>query len=229
MRIAITRLNTGKYPLYGDWLRRRDASVALVDLEQSPDPAAALAESDGLLLPGGADVAPHYYGQTDPDVLCTGIDPARDTLEFRAFDIALRIGMPVLGICRGLQLANIALGGTLLLDLPRAGVAGHGKIDGRDASHGAAVERASLLGRITRCERGTVNSAHHQAAGIVAPTLRVTARSVDGVVEAMEWADASDRPFLLLVQWHPERMEDPESPFSRPIAEAFLRACADDK
>ena len=229
MRIAITRLNSAKYPLYGDWLHGMHPTVELVELDPLADIDHALARSDGLLLPGGADVAPHYYGQTDPDVLCTGIDPARDALEFRAFERALRDGKPVLGICRGLQLANVALGGTLLLDLPRAGAAGHGKIDGRDASHDVSVETASRLHDITRYDHGPVNSAHHQSADTVAPSLRVSARSGDGVVEAMEWADAADRPFLLLVQWHPERMEDPASPFSRPIAEAFLRACSTDR
>jgi putative glutamine amidotransferase len=226
VRIAVTRLSTGKYPLYGAWLRRVDAALELVDLEQSPDPAAALAESDGLLLPGGADVAPHHYGQTDPDNLCNGIDPGRDALELLSLERALGAGTPVLGICRGLQLANVGLGGTLLLDLPRAGVAGHGKIDGRDASHGVAVEETSLLRSITRRDRGTVNSAHHQAADIVAQSLRVSARSGDGVIEALEWNEADRKPFLLLVQWHPERMQDAASPFSRPIAESFLRACA---
>ncbi|NOY06948.1 MAG: gamma-glutamyl-gamma-aminobutyrate hydrolase family protein, partial [Chlorobi bacterium] len=122
-----------------------------------------------------------------------------------AIEAALKLHLPILGICRGLQAVNVALGGSLIVDLPQAGITGHGKTNGGDSFHQVSIVAKSLLS--DALTREDVNSSHHQAVDQPAPTLRVTARAPDGVVEAMEWMDAAGNGFLLLVQWHPERLE----------------------
>jgi putative glutamine amidotransferase len=222
-RIAVTKLTPGKYELYPAWLRRVDPTLDVVDLRAAGDVRAALAQCDGLLLPGGADVDPEFYDRPDQRDACT-IDRARDELEFEALHAALDGNLPVLGVCRGLQLGNVALGGTLLVDLPSIGLEGHGTVDGRDAVHPVLVRPDSFLAEVVGAREGTVNSSHHQGAGLLAPLLQVSAQSPDGVAEALEWIEPAGKPWLLLVQWHPERMGDLDDPYSRNVAEAFLRA-----
>lgn len=223
LAIACTKSSPQKYQLYHDWLRRIEPALAWIDLETSDDPVAALDRADALLLPGGDDVEPARYGARDPKSLCN-VDKLRDEREFRVIVHALKARLPILGVCRGMQIVNVALGGTLHLDLPLIGVGGHGKVDGRDTTHEITVERDSLLCEIVGEERGIVNSAHHQAVDRLAPALRICARSDDGVAEAAEWSDPRSDAFLLLVQWHPERMDDLASPFSQQVAAAFLAA-----
>lgn len=226
MRIAITHSRPGKYELYDAWLRGADAETELLALEEAADARELLAGADGLLLPGGGDVDPDCFGMPEARAACLGISARRDALEHFAFGAALGLGLPVLGICRGLQLVNAALGGTLTIDLPSTGIEGHGKTNGNDALHEVRIEAGSLLHSIIGEQRGTVNSAHHQAAARIAPALRATAWSADGVVEGLEWTDAEGHSPLLLVQWHPERMEDADSPFSVSLARRFLDDCA---
>jgi putative glutamine amidotransferase len=226
MRIAITRSRPGKYELYGSWLRAADPEIELLSLEEERDATDVLATADGLLLPGGGDVDPDCFGMPEMREHCLGISARRDALEYLALGAALGRGLPILGICRGLQLVNVALGGTLLIDLPTAGIEGHGKIDDLDARHEVRIEGGSLLHTVIGETRGIVNSAHHQAAARIAPSLRATAWKGNGVVEGLEWNEQERRSPLLLVQWHPERMEDEESPFSASLAQRFLDDCA---
>lgn len=223
MRIAITKTTPGKYALYPEWLRSVDPSCECVDLGAAEDPESALASCGGLLLPGGADVDPEFFGRPEQREECT-IDRARDEREFAWIRAALERRLPVLGVCRGLQIMNVALGGTLIIDLPAIGITTHGKRDGQDGMHSVLVRPDTRLAVITGAAEGIVNTAHHQSAGLVPPELEVTAQSPDGVVEALEWKQPEGKPYLLLVQWHPERMDDGGSPFARNIAADFLSA-----
>ena len=209
--------------MYAAWLRRFDPFVAFVELEQEDGPLESLRRCDGLLLPGGADVDPVHFGKEMERPVCT-IDSARDTLEFQCIQEAFDQRLPVLGICRGLQIINVFLGGSLITDLPIAGYAGHGKTMDGDSNHAVRVTTGSRLGQILGESEGIVNSAHHQAVDRIAPDLQMVASSEDGVVEGLEWKDPSKPGYLLLVQWHPERMSEEDSPFARGIAEDFLRA-----
>jgi putative glutamine amidotransferase len=175
-----------------------------------------------LLLPGGGDPDPLLYGKPELRSFCT-IDDRRDALELAAIRAAIESGFPILGICRGLQILNVALGGTLIADLPSSGYDMHHRLAGDDRIHDISIDAGTLLERITGEARGWVNSAHHQGVDIVAPRLTVSARSSDGLPEALEWKSPKGKPFLLALHWHPERLPD-DHPLVDPIGRGFLDA-----
>ena len=182
-------------------------AVGLVPLVVPPqlDPARvgdALDVARGLVLTGGEDVDPARYHAAPHPQLGT-IDPTRDAVELALFAAARERGLPVLAICRGIQLVNVALGGTLYQDLPseRPGPVPH---EDAQARHALRVDPDSLLGRtLGDTAARPVNSRHHQAIRDLAPGLVVSATAVDGVIEGVEPADPA-APWMLAVQWHPE-------------------------
>lgn len=182
------------------------ARAGLVPLLVPPtiDPATAgsvLDRVDGLLLTGGEDVEPSRYGAS-PHPKLGEVDAGRDAVELALIKAARDRRLPVLAICRGIQILNVALGGTLYQDLgtERPGPLNHSADDRR---HGLCVAADSLLSRTLGCENATVNSRHHQAIRDLAPALRATAWAEDGVIEGAEPDDPS-APWTLAVQWHPE-------------------------
>ena len=114
--------------------------------------------------------------------------------------------LPVLGVCRGLQLINVTLGGNLVQDLGIAGDGMHEANAGIDKQHEVRLEEGSLLARVVGRSSGEVNSAHHQAVDRLGQGLRVNCYAEGGTIEGIEWSAPAGRPFLLAVQWHPERM-----------------------
>jgi putative glutamine amidotransferase len=200
--------------------------IEVVDLTSDPGRAA---EMDGIVFTGGADIQPARYGKQAEERLCTEIDEERDQKEFEIAEIAERESTPVLGICRGLQLLNVHRGGTLITDLETFGGAMHKKVEGNDTRHTVKVEPGSYLKRILREATGEINSAHHQAVERIGEGLVASARAEqDGTIEALEWADATGRPFFLAVQWHPERM-DFEERFAGRLFETFVWEAAANK
>ncbi|MCX6891227.1 MAG: gamma-glutamyl-gamma-aminobutyrate hydrolase family protein [Verrucomicrobia bacterium] len=175
---------------------------------------------DGVLLTGGEDVDPRIYADRLPE---------RVLRELLLIDEVFRQRKPLLAICRGHQILNVALGGTLVADiqteLPKA--INHRRMDRRsEVVHEAHLTESSLLARITCRKSLGVNSTHHQGVGRVADPLEVIARSADGVVEGMQLKQcrAAMLPFLLSVQFHPERLAG-RHPEHRAIFEAFAQAC----
>jgi putative glutamine amidotransferase len=177
--------------------------------------AAALQGMRGLVLTGGEDVAPERYGAA-PHPRLGDVDPVRDAAELALIAAARARGLPILAICRGIQILNVALGGTLSQDLgsERPGPVAH---TGDDSRHTVRVEPGSLLERTLGARVATVNSRHHQAIRDLAPGLRAVAWAEDGVIEAAEAADAA-APWTLAVQWHPEDLTE------RALFDAFARA-----
>lgn len=169
-----------------------------------------------VVLTGGADVEPERYGFADSNGLCHPI-PGRDAVEFPLTEAVLDRGLPVLAICRGMQLLNVVCGGTLVPDLP-----GH---DGTDdsARHSVKLATPSFLAGVVGQQTGDVSSVHHQAVDQPGQGLRVVSSSEDGVVEAIEWETPEKKSWLVAVQWHPERMSLDE-PLAGTIYAAFLRA-----
>jgi putative glutamine amidotransferase len=176
-----------------------------------PDVAAAyLALVDGLVVTGGAfDVAPERYGEARREG-CGPAKPERTEFEWALCEAALAGGIPVLGVCGGMQLLNVVRGGTLWQDLGAdLGLEGHERAAGKDAPHHRVeVVAGSLLAELVGAGPLAVTSTHHQAVREPGGGVLVAARADDGVVEAIELPDA---PFVLGVQWHPEALaaQDP--------------------
>jgi putative glutamine amidotransferase len=167
--------------------------------------ASALDGCQGLLLTGGEDIDPSWYGAA-PSPLLETVSKERDLFELALFAVARQRGLPVLGICRGIQLINVALGGTLFQDLPseRPGSVNHSPAGARDTrSHVVRLERGSRVAQALNVGDITVNSVHHQAVRDLAPGLVATGWSGDGLIEA---AESSSDSWILGVQWHPEEM-----------------------
>jgi gamma-glutamyl-gamma-aminobutyrate hydrolase PuuD len=174
-----------------------------------------LGDLAGLLLAGGSDIAPDRYGAL-PQPETGEPDGARDQLEIALVREALARDLPVLAICRGLQLLNVALEGTLVQHID-----GHKCPDLRDA-HPIAIAPASRLASILETHDYWVNSRHHQAADKLASGAVVTATAPDGIVEALE---LPDKRFVVAVQWHPEaRTDGPDARLFRAFREAMNRS-----
>ncbi|MGI8828020.1 MAG: gamma-glutamyl-gamma-aminobutyrate hydrolase family protein [Chloroflexota bacterium] len=184
---------------------------------------------DGLLLPGGDDVAPERYGQDRHPSLGL-VHHARDELELSLTQRALADGMPVLGICRGMQVIAVTAGGTLYQDLPSqlpTEVDHEVREFGRDhLAHTIWIEPGSRFAEAVSGTRLGVNSFHHQALVGAPPGFVVTARAPDGMIEAIE---PSDDRYILGVQCHPEECWKTTSPESKGLFESFVRAAQEHK
>lgn len=220
------------YTSYIDVLEQIGLTPVLITPAHSAASIDALVDTCcGLVLSGGEDVEPARYGE-EPSPALGAVEPTRDEMELRAVSCGLRREMPILGICRGLQLLNVYFGGTLYQDLAteRPGELLHEQTEpwGR-RSHGATVDPDSLLHGIVGQERLRINSFHHQAIRDLAAGLRVSARADDGLVEAIEHLEL---PWVLGVQWHPERNEaaasssDPDRRIFLGFRDAVLRYAA---
>lgn len=224
MKIAVTDSgNEGKQRKYLDWLQSYapEAELTVVGYKSG---ITSLKGFDGMLLTGGEDVDPQL-SKASPEELVQPGDRKRDEFEFQLLAEAISEKKPILGICRGLQVTNVFLGGNLVADLVSAGFADHTtKKNEQELRHSIIMGKASLLSSMTGREFGEINSFHHQAVLNVADELMVSGRSQDGVVESLEWKNKSDKSFLMLVQWHPERMRDIENPFTKNICTAFCTA-----
>ena len=222
--IAMPRMSTDPEPTvaqskYMESLARAGAGMRWVELS---DPEQAVQDAltcDGLLLPGGGDMDPKFYGQEripacgEPNLLRDAAEP----LLLRAF---LAADKPVLGICRGIQVMNAVLGGDLYQDIKPFEHLPH---NGHWAKvHTVTVRRGTLLSRILGQDTVLVNSQHHQAVDRVAPGFTLAALSEDGIVEAIEKPDAG---FCLGVQWHPEWLSDAD-PAMQSLFDAFVNACS---
>lgn len=178
---------------------------------------------DGIVFPGGADVAPHEYGE-EPIGNLNVVEPQRDHMELTLARWAFADDLPALGICRGQQVLNVALGGTLWQDLRHQGATSveHSDADGRARTamiHRVRLDPDARLAQLIDETEIRVNSLHHQAVKSVAPTLRVTGLSDDDVIEALE---SPERRFLIAVQWHPEEIDD--LPWVRRLFAGFAKA-----
>jgi putative glutamine amidotransferase len=198
----------------------------LIPLNLNEDTLGAIfARLDGLLLQGGVDVHPREYGE-EVAPYCGEIDPARDATELRLTRWALQQHLPILAICRGIQLLNVAAGGSLYQDIatqvPNA--LPHPHVQGNPyafRAHAISIEPDSHLARALGTTHLEVNSLHHQAIKHLAPGFRITARAPDGIIEGIEANHAHH--FALAVQFHPEWMID-DDPRMLGIFHAFVRA-----
>jgi len=221
-RIAVSKT----FESYEKWLHNADPDITIVNMYGMTVDSAVwvLSTCHGLLLTGGEDVNPDYYGKQNERAKCEEVDGYRDTLEMALIHRALMLRMPVFGICRGEQILNVALGGTLITDIPSfAGsqVIHRCPAGSKDCLHSVTIDKESELFHFTGVEKGTVNSFHHQAIDMVAPGMKVSARSDNGVAEALEREMPLGKSFVMGVQWHPERLVANPG-LSKPLADTFL-------
>lgn len=183
--------------------------------------AAALTDVAGLVLTGGEDIDPAYFGEAAH--AATGAPHhGRDTYELALARRAHELRVPTLAICRGIQVMNVALGGSLVQDVPSqlGATIDHDPAGKRDQRvHAIAIERGSRLAGIVGANEIAVNSSHHQALSHVAPPLKIAARSTDGVIEAAESRDPAW--WMIGVQWHPEELTGTPEDWDRRIFRAF--------
>ena len=226
MPITIGITNCNEWANYERWIKSSNEDVSVVMLKPGEGEDSFVSHCDGVILSGGEDVQPSLYGKPEyvGEYKLTDFNPERDKFELRVIKEAEEFKVPLLGICRGLQLANVYFKGTLIPDLPSKGKTAHSAGPKTDSLHGVTLTKDSRIQHIIGLVKGEINSHHHQAADSIGKGLVATAISDDGVIEGLEKAKKHDEEFFLLVQWHPERM-DANNPFSGKLRDAFLKAC----
>ncbi len=207
LTIALSKTNKNCYT----WIASADSTAQVIELyTRSFDEALAKMNScDALIITGGSDIDPGLYGKGADTARCGHIDFRRDTLELALIDKALELGIPILGICRGSQMINVALGGSLIIDIP-TDIDTIVKHQLRKGFHEVTIEPGTKLAWATNVAKGEVTTNHHQAIDRLAEPLRFNAKSLlDGIIEGVEWKEPGGKSFLMGVQWHPERdMQD---------------------
>ena len=188
---------------------------------REPDQLGQLLDAvDALIFTGGRDILPERLSQTrHPKAVL--MHPRRDSFEFELFARADRLHVPILAICLGCQLVNVARGGTIhqhLYDAPRTCQIDHGKA-GHRSMHPVSIDSDCHLARIVQANRIEANSSHHQSVDRPGRNLRIVAEAPDGIIEAIE---DPHRPFLVAVQWHPEDM--PDNPAQMALFRALIHA-----
>jgi putative glutamine amidotransferase len=217
MKIGVTFSETN-YHNYPRWVKGNDDNIEIVELSYVKNNLEDVSNCDAVVLTGGIDMDPNE--KVDYANAPEKFNAERDTFEMAVLAKALQEKKPVLGICRGLQLINIFKGGTLHLDNGETQNEIHKK-GTEDKIHPIQVEKESMFYSIVKEESGEVNSAHHQSIENLGADLKAVAYSEDGVIEVIESANPA-KEFILAVQWHPERMGDLESPFSKNIRTALI-------
>ncbi len=210
MKIAITYTSTEEKHLnYCNWLQAEDGNIEFVTLSFKENNLDLLNSCDAFVLTGGVDIYPTYYNneKLDYDNAPVLFKKDRDDFEIRAYAMSTQLRLPILGVCRGMQLINVIANGTLKQDLGNDLNKIHwAENKSHDKVHGAGIIDHTLLKSITDMDRAVVNSAHHQAIDVLGQGLMANCISDDGTIEGIEWIDKTNKPFLLAVQWHPERM-----------------------
>lgn len=205
-----------RFEYYTQWLESENVKYIVLDYRKNNFDD--IKKCSSLLLTGGEDIYPEFYNDWDDGTGRTQYKPERDGFEFKLLDYAISGNLPVFGICRGIQLINCRLNGSLINDIETIRRTNHRKInDTEDRMHSVNVFKNSLLHEITAKYEGNINSSHHQAVDRLGEGLMVSAKSPDGIIEGIEWAEKKDKGFLLGIQWHPERMADKDSPFVKNV------------
>lgn len=211
-------------PGYVEGVEEAGGIPVILPLSQREDALARYAQAfDGFLFPGGHDLAPALYGEERQEI-CGTVCPERDEMERRLFPLALATGKPMLGICRGVQLFNVLLGGTLYQDIPTeypSSVQHHETPPYDKVAHSVELARDTPLSLAVRQENMGVNSYHHQGIKTLGKGLRPAAVAPDGLTEAVY---LPEHPFCLAVQWHPEFSYRTDEN-SRRLFRAFIEAC----
>ena len=223
-KITIGVADCSKYDKYASWISE-EPDIEVVKLGYSQNNFDEIKKCQGILLTGGEDVHPRFYDKPELLKFCypDDVDERRDEFDLNLIGYSQKEGLPLLGICRGLQITNVYFGGSLIPDLPSFGKFDHSKFgEGRDRYHSISLDPHSQLSKISSLLTGEINSAHHQAVKHVGSGLVANCYSPDGVVEGLERIKPEGKSYLMLVQWHPERMTDQTNALTKNIKESFL-------
>ena len=212
------------YENYAGWITGGSGNVELVRLGYRYNNADELSRCDGLFMTGGEDVHPKYYNKNEyvQQFGLSDFDEKRDEFEIDLLQSWQSSKIPLLGVCRGLQLVNVFLGGTLIPDLPSFGKFNHSKKLKEPRYHPIEIDPNSLLWSVVKTTSGEVTSVHHQSIDRIAAGLVTNAITTDGVIEGVEWLNPVGKIPMLLVQWHPEALADKHSPFAKNIREHYI-------
>ena len=224
LRIAISKMH--QKHTYSKWLHHYDSSLVLLNMYPlGMDSALKTAKKvDGILITGGEDVYPGYYGKAYDTIRCGTINHYRDSLEMALIHFAIQNKIPIIGICRGEQIINVALGGSLIIDIPTdvGTTVKHASKDWKLQWHHVTILPHTLMQKISGVTEGTVSSSHHQAIERLGKGLKISAYADDSIPEAIEWNLPYEKGFLMATQWHPEHMNY-DDPLSASIALTFLK------
>jgi putative glutamine amidotransferase len=227
IKIGLTYTGTDeKHNNYIRWLMGNEA-IEITTLSSTDTSLESINNFDGIVLSGGVDMHPKFYNSTitnypnQPDQF----QEERDEFEIAVFKKTQQHHIPLLAVCRGMQLVNCVLGGNLTQDIGQEANRIH-KFEQQDKAHGINIVPATLLNEITGVDRTITNSAHHQCINILGEGLLINCKSDDGIAEGIEWADKVNKSFFLGVQWHPERMYKfhlSELPSAKNIRDRFIK------
>ena len=207
IKIGVTYTGTDeKHSNYVNWLKGHE-HIEIITLSPLHTDMESINNFDGIVLSGGVDMHPKFYNCsiTDYPNAPLHFHEKRDEFEMEVFEISQQKNIPLLAVCRGMQLVNCILGGTLTQDIGLTSNAIH-KFEQHDKGHGVNIVPGSLLNEITGVSRTMTNSAHHQAINILGEGLTINCTADDGIVEGVEWAEREGKSFFLGIQWHPERL-----------------------
>ena len=220
---------SGKHVLGNEYVRsviRAGGLPLIIPVGIEGDVSQLLGMLDGLILSGGQDINPMLFNE-EPYAYLGEVSPIRDSIELELARQMLKTGKPILGICRGIQILNVAAGGTVFQDLHKQNegpTLQHLQIAPKThPSHFVLVEEGSLLKSIAGSERIQVNSNHHQSLKDVAAVFKVTGMASDGIIEAIE---CIGKEFVLGVQWHPESLSAKGDSVSLRLFDKFIAASA---
>ena len=196
------------YRAYAEAIKNAGGIPFLITRPDNSDIDQIISLADGLLLAGGCDIHPMRYG-VSPKIILKEMDIERDRIEFILLEKALAAKLPILAVCRGMQLINIQQGGTLYQDIadevPHSLAHDFNQIDRNYIAHDITIEEHSLLSQLVKSRKLSVNSLHHQGIKRLGDGLTAIAHSSDGLIEAVE---LTGHPFCIGVQWHPEEIDD---------------------
>ena len=222
MKIGLSR-SESKFERYEKWLNAFDVNYEILDFNNYDEDLKRIDDCSGLILPGGIDVYPELYCDWDTKETKGTYSPERDGFELRLLERALENRIPLLAICRGLQVINVFFRGSIIFDLEEIRNVNHRRITStEDRIHKVEIFDDTLLNEITGVNEALVTSSHHQAIDRLGEGLMINSKSHDGIIEGVEYADKAGKPFFLGIQWHPERFLNFEEPASKNILLRFI-------
>lgn len=222
MKIGLSKTES-RFEKYTGWLEKFNIAYETLDYDDHENGLKKINDCNGLILTGGIDIFPELYCDWDTPETKGTYNSQRDGFELKLFEKAVERKMPVLAICRGLQIVNVYYRGSLIFDLGEIRNVDHKKISKtEDRIHDIIIFENTLLYEITGVTKTFVNSSHHQAIDRMGEDLKMNCKSSDGIIEGIEYSDKDNKPFFLGIQWHPERFLNHDEPASKNILQRFI-------